>query len=153
MHNDTNNLLATVHSRFHCVGIPHGITTICAYLCTHKHSHTALWGAHVVPTQWPFKRTWQFGHAPTNQLAQCLAKWSETYESEFSGSAHVSVCVIACVSTCVWGNRDRGALCEKVSSKQTETWTDPEFTPSQQYVSATQVTVRTTQTHQFKHWL
>lgn len=43
------------------------------------------------------KHIWQFGHAPANQLAQRLAKWSEPYESEFSGSAHVRVCDCLCL--------------------------------------------------------
>lgn len=55
-------------------------------------SRPATWGVHVLPTQCPFKQAWQCGHKPANQLVQRLAKWSETYESEFSGSVHARRC-------------------------------------------------------------
>lgn len=72
-------------------------------------THSASRGARVVPTHCPFKQTWQFGPAAANQLAQRLAKWSETYESEFSGSAHVRVC------DCLWvcGETRTGENCVK----------------------------------------
>lgn len=61
----------------------------CAHTLSHTHARSRRCGfARIVPTRCPFKQTWQFGRTAANQLAQRLAKWSETYESEFSGLAH-----------------------------------------------------------------
>lgn len=38
------------------------------YTYIHCFTQTALWGSPLVPTQCPFKQTWQFVHAPANQL-------------------------------------------------------------------------------------